>query len=64
MNTINTPNKPLQKFAVYRQVIGTHREYHSYIGNVMAIDRNDACLKFRQGEYKDDFLTARKIVST
>jgi len=51
------------KYKVYVLVISSLGiEYHSIIGMVDAINRNDACLKFREWIYKDKFLTARKVL--
>ena len=52
----------LIEYNVYRQVIGKYCEYLSFVGSVEATDRNDACLRFRDGEYKDCFLTARAVL--
>jgi hypothetical protein len=50
------------KFAVYKQVVGNYCEYLLLIGYAEAIDRNNACLQFRDGEYQNDFLTAKKVI--
>ncbi len=52
----------MKTFNVYKQVINTYSEYLKFIGTIEANDRNDACLKFRTGEYQNDFLTAKLAV--
>jgi hypothetical protein len=52
----------MKKFNVYKQAIGKCFEYLTFVGSVEATDRNDACLQFRDGKYKDCFLTARAVI--
>jgi len=49
-------------FNVYQQVITEFNEHLSFIGKVKAKNRNDACLQFRNGIFKDKFLTAKLVV--
>ena len=48
-------------FNVYQLVITEYREYLLFIGKVKAKNRNDACLQFRDGIFKDKFLTAKCV---
>jgi hypothetical protein len=52
----------MKKFNVYKQVIDKYCEYLLFIGSVEAKDKNDACLKLRDGEYQNCFLTARVVI--
>ena len=52
----------MKTFNVYKQVITSHSEYLKFIGTIQATDRNDACVKFRTGEYQNNFLTAKLVV--
>ena len=49
-------------FNVYKQVITEFNEHLLFIGKIKAKDRTDACLQFRDGIFKDEFLTARRVV--
>jgi len=49
-------------FNVYQQVNIEFNEHLSFIGKVKAKNRNDACLQFRDGIFKDKFLTAKRVV--
>jgi hypothetical protein len=53
----------MKKFNVYKLIINKYCEYLYFIGTVEAMDRDDACLQFRDGEYQNDFLTARLAIT-
>jgi len=49
-------------YNVYQQVNIEFNDRLSFIGKVKAKNRNDACLQFRDGIFKDEFLTAKLVV--
>jgi putative heme degradation protein len=51
----------MKKFAIYKQVLGKI-EYLTFVGYIMANNRNEACINFRQGEYNNAFLTAKEVL--
>lgn len=52
----------MKKFNIYKQVINPNgRDHHQFLGVIDALNRNDACLKFRFGEVCHEFLTAVEI---